>query len=135
LYRKRVLRYLTTGKTAAAVPLPLSSDGKNTHGKQTPHGKERKKRRAMLSARQREHMAYGKQQAHDKATEKRTSIKPCTVKKKRHCHDNLFAVCKVRAALCRAFLPLPLWHFLFFPLYCTYFNTYIYSLNMTSTTS
>jgi hypothetical protein len=106
----------------------LPSDHKNTHGKQTPHGKEREKRTTMLSARQRGHMAHDKQQEHGKAKQMRTGMNPCTAKKKRHCRDKYFAVCKVRAhgqsCLCRAILPLPcaLWHFLFFPFYCTYFN-------------
>jgi hypothetical protein len=120
----------------------LPSDHKNTHGKQTPHGKEREKRTAMLSARQRGHTAHDKQQAHGKAKQMRTGMNPCTAKKKRHCRDKYFAVCKVRAhgkaafavrfCLCRA--PCGIFSF-FLSIVIILINTYIYSLNMTSTTS
>ena len=67
------------------------------HDNERMHDKERQKRTAKVSARQRGNTAHDKQKVHDKANEMRKAKNPCTAKKKRHCRDHTFAVCKVRA--------------------------------------
>ena len=115
----------------------LPSDDNNTHGKESPHGKELQKRTAKSRARQRLGTAHGKETLHGKDCEKLTAKRNA---RQRHCRVTSFAVRYVRLHGKGSFAV----HFAFavrllaifsFPFYFTYFKTYIDYLNMTSTLS